>query len=504
MTRPLFSESAGHEFGTFFHHIGLVRHSLTPEVAKFLQDSIQNDHSWRESLSQEEVTRVAFEATSLFHEVRHLYDAFGTTAGVSIFAGHMKLLKEFCEEFYHLQSEDISWSLPLAQWAQNSLQPQPRRDFVRRGRAFHNGVSLFLAAFRPVAAEGHIEDLLAELDAVGGKVEAFPLRVMTHFQGATKPVTVFHPLGFETMMEGSAHAVVRNLVGHYFPEFVADELLMAIHAVDHDGDSSVVESRAADTTPPYMVADLLISRFLRSHGVEKFPRDIVLGLIDIVLSLSWLELVEVGPGITAAKFDGLGGLLVHALEQQSIDGLKKGVVKAPEAVDLGYKALLSALEEGGDWDTVTDDHSPLSSVMIWESYAAQNLTVPLIRARLETDHRAFRTQDGFVELLATMGAPPISVVDGRIGFSMPQRVIEAWGHVTMLEYVLHQMLEGRTNIDCARRFQTIPGIESLNYASKNSCADFVRTGCGRYEKGVFAPSPPCLFENVLHRCRLAR
>jgi hypothetical protein len=503
MKKPYFSEAASHEFGAFYHHLGLVRHSMTAEVAGFFRAAMGDDAGWGKRLETGEMTRIAFEATSLFHEVRHLYDAFGTLAGISLFGAQMSLLKSFCVEMHMLRREGLSWSLPLAGWAKAPELAQARRDFVRRARAIHSGTAMFLAAFKPVEVPGHIEELVVKVDGPGGAIDAFPLRFVSYVEDRATPKTVLCPLGFETFMEGNAHAVARNLVGSYFPPEVADELLMAVHVIDLD-DEDDAEAGIAGRTPPYMVVDLLISRFLRAHGVEQFPRNIVFGLIDIVLSQSWLEIIDIAPGVTGAKFDNLGGVLVDVLGQQSVEDLATGKVTAAPEIDAGYRALLDQLEKGGDWDTVEDDLSPLSSMMIWESYCAQHLTVPLLRARLASDHAAFRTHEGFAELLGKFGQLPVSVVDGGLRFNLPERVVQAWGHVTMIASILHQLLDGRERVDCPRRAETVPGIHACSFVAESDCANFIRTGCGRFEAGIFAPSPPCHFEDILRRCGLAR
>lgn len=503
MNGPFFSEAAGHEFGAFYHHLGLVQHSLTPEVAEFFKAAVADDPNWGAGLSTEETTRIAYEATSLFHEVRHLYDAFGTLAGISLFATQMSLLKSFCVEMHALQHGKLSWSLPLAEWAKPAELPQPRRDFVRRARAIHAGTALFLAAFKPVEVPGHIEQLVVKIDGPGGAIDAFPLRVVSYFQNQATPKTVLCPLGVETFMEGNAHAVARNLVGSYFPEEVAEALLMAVHVIDRD-DEQDAKAGIAGRAPPYMVVDLLISRFLRAHGVEQFPRNIVFALIDVVLSQSWFEIVDIAPGVTGAKFDNLGGVLVDVLAEQAIEDLAAGSVTAAPEIDAAYRALLGQLERGGDWNTVQDDLSPMSSMMIWESYCAQHLTVPLLRARLESNHAAFRTHEGFAELLGRIGPLPVSVVDGGLQHNMPERVMQAWGHVTMIASILHQLLDGRERLDCPRRAETVPGIRACSFAARSNCRDFIKTGCGRFEAGVFAPSPPCHFEDILQRCGLQR
>lgn len=494
MTGPLFSTSNAQEFGAFYHYIGLVQHSLNDDAVDAMRRSLAGDHSWRNDRAERDIIETAYRSTSLFHEMRHVVDAYGTMAGMSLFGGYMALLKDYCAELDILKQSGAT--LPLTRWVMEPNQPQERRDFVRRARAFTIGAKLFLGTYDPVAEPGHNEELLVSGKAGNGPIDAFPLRILLQENGELTPMTVYSPVGFEVFMEGNAHALARSMVDRLFPEFVADDLLMAIHAVEDDPDTDAGFKAHA---PPYMIADLLISRFLRHRGVDQFPRDIVIALCDIAMSLSIFRLEEVGPGLTGARFESLGRALIETLEMQDVDRLAKGEVVEPTIVTDLYKQMLGSLEQGGDWDTVPDDNSPLASVMIWESYVAQHFTVPLLKARLESNHHAFRSVDGFFDLLSTIITGPVLVTDKGVSADMPKRVFQAWGHVTMLASLFQQLVDGRSMLRCPRRFNAVPGIDHINFSMEGHCSQWAALGCGTYEAGVFAASPTCLFENALQK-----
>ncbi|MBT2246888.1 hypothetical protein JQK15_25665 [Sphingobium sp. BHU LFT2] len=504
-----FSAVEGQEFGSFHYHLGLVHHSFGEEEAGLVRTLMNGEPARQAALEPTpENVAAAFRVASLFHETRHLIDGFGTLAGISLFGKAMELLRELCHWASVFGAAGVGWQLPLRDWVMSKDCPQEMRDFVRRLRAFHQAEPHFLALFEPFAIEGHNEQMLIEVAGPDGRtLKAFPIRMTRAYSNAPENVTlisVLCPLGYEALVEGSAHAICRNLVAHLFPKDIADELVLAVRFKVLSDDDVGEEDSLLSSTPPYMITDLMISRFLRSRGVNQFPRDTVLGMTDLVLSQCWIETVELGKGLTGVKFDDFGDALLKNLEHQSVSALAQGRVETPERVDAGYRILLQSLEQGGDWDSVEDDLSPLSSVMIWESYCAQNLTVPLLRKRGETGHAAFQTNDGFFELLPIIQDAAIRAHEGQLQSALPKRVTQAWAHVVMLSALARQMATDKDELICPRRFGSIPGIASVNFAQQGHCDIHGKFGCGEFRPGVDVYEPPCLFEHGLRFLRLSR
>lgn len=503
----LFSAVEGQEFGSFHYHLGLIHHSFGDVEAALVRAAHERGSAHKEVLNPvAEDVATAFRVASLFHETRHLIDGFGTLAGISLFGKAMELLKELCRWASAFGSMGSVWQLPLRDWVMAADCPQEMRDFVRRLRAFHQAEPLFLAMFRPLTVQGHLEDMLVEVPSQGGSVlQAFPLRMVQTTSDNPEDVkllTVLFPVGFEAMVEGSAHAVCRNIVSHLFTEEVADELMFAVRFRDLENEGD--EDDLLASTPPYMVTDLMISRFLRSRGIEQFRRDTVLGLTDLVLGQSVIQTIDLDKGVTGVKFDNFGALLLDILKDQPLDGLAEGRVTPSDVFETGYATMLEGLEQGGDWDTVEDDHSPLSSVMIWESYCAQNLTVPLLRKRIETGHSAFQTDDGFYQLLPIIQDAALRTSGANLQSNLPLRVMQAWAHVVMLSALARQIATDKSVLICPRRFRAIPGIAALNFAEHGNCDMHAQLGCGAFEHGVFAHQPSCLFEGALRRFNLSR
>lgn len=504
-----FSAVEGQEFGSFHYHLGLIHHSFGEEEAALVKAALNRAPAQQDFLEPtDDDVATAFRVASLFHETRHLIDGFGTLAGISLFGKAMDLLKELCLWADAFSSTGSVWQLPLRDWVMSPECPQDMRDFVRRLRAFHQAEPLFLALFQPLPVQGHLDDMLVEVPMQDGRVlKAFPLRVgraTSNDPEDIELISLLCPIGYEAMVEGSAHAVCRNVVSHLFSKEIADELMFAVRFRDLSDEAETGEDDLLSSTPPYMITDLMISRFLRSRGIGQFERDTVLGLTDLVLGRCWIEIVEPGKGLTGVKFDDFGDALLRILEDQPLDGLANGRVTLPDSFDLGYGSLLRTLEQGGDWDTVDDDTSPLSSVRIWESYCAQNLTVPLLRKRIETDHKAFQTNDGFFELLPVIQEAALRARDGKLQSTLPPRVMQAWAHVVMLSAVARQIATDQRSLICPRMSRRIPGIASLNFAQQGHCDKHAELKCGIFRPGVFTYEASCLFEAALRRLNLSR
>ena len=426
----------------------------------------------------------------------------------SLFSARLEILKDFIALSQALRKVGMHWRLPLVKWAEEEGCPKQVRDFIRRARAFDVGSDIFISPFAPVEIDGHREDLSIELDYErGGKADAFPLRVGRIGQdGVERRRTVLFPLGLEALIEGSAHAFSRTFVGHYFQKSVSVQLEQRFKRIIAQDGHGRGDQRVAQTMTPYMVTDLLITRFLRRHNIPTFPRDLVLALTDRVLSTSVIRVQEQVPGTTEIHIDRVGGKLVDILQGHNPQDLGAGSLSDAPEVTAVYQSLLSAFEQGGDWQTVDDNGSALSSIAIWESYLAQHFIVPLLRERLATNHRAFTSYEGFLALLPKIGMPPARVANGVLILEiMPRRVQQAWWHQMMLGEILRQLIRGDGRVFCPRAHALVPGVITMNLALEGDCQQNLRLGCGTFRPAHAATRiPKCLFESGLQVCALER
>jgi hypothetical protein len=274
---------------------------------------------------------------------------------------------------------------------------------------------------------------------------------------------------------------------------------------DVSEDQAANDQIAAQMATPYMAVDLMIGRFLQGHGIFGYSRDLVFAAVDRVLSTAKIGLIEVQPGTTGLHFDRVGRMLLDLLESEDPELLKAGTISDNSVLTSAYKSLVADLEGGGDWESVKDDRSPLSSVKIWESYVAKNFMLPLLRERVATNGNVFTKHNEFLGLINRIGLPLVRVVNGKLVFGdMPERVQQAWVHQLMLGQILHQLVK-QGPIFCPRAFSTLPGIDTVNLAFETGCDAHIPMGCGTFRPGQRAATTPnCLFEHALRVSALER
>jgi hypothetical protein len=505
MILPIFSQTGDTQFGSFHYPLGLLEFDISAKGREGFERIRRGERFTAADGDEDALTQLAYEMMSLFHEMRHFVDMFGTVAGCALFGGYVARLKEFAEISGIMREAGMRWKFPIVKWSGENDCPVAVRKFIRQARAFSVGVDLFITPFNPVEIEGHCEDLLVELNYErGGKADAFPLRIGVIRDDKETLRTILFPIGLEALTEATAHALSRNLVGDYFPPSIAQRLEKRSATFDRE-DQATSERIAKQMAMLYMAVDLMISRFLQRHGIARYPRDLIFAVVDRVLSTAKIALIEVQPGSTALHCDRVGSMLLDILESEDPELLRAGTISDKSVLTSAYDSLVVGFESGGDWESVQDDRSPLSSVKIWESYVAKNFMLPLLRERVATKGRVFAKHNEFLGLINRIGLPPVRVADGKLVFgNMPERVQQAWVHQLMLGQILDLMVKEKT-IFCPRAFSTFPGIDTLNFAFESDCDAHIQVGCGTFRPGQTATTiPNCLFEHALRVSALER
>ena len=504
-----FSRPNDDAVGSFHYGLGLVEFTLSDPAHALIKDLFEGRSPSFGEIDDERLEVLAYEATSLVHEMRHFFDLFGTAGGCALFITRISILKQFAAVCTAMAGDNAPWRLPIEIFAAAADCPPNTRAFVRRARAFEVASQVYLAPFAPLEVEGHLSDLTVEVPFQGGgAVDAFPVR-MFRVAGEGRPVprTVLYPLGVETLLEGNAHAIARTFVERSFPKRIAQRFTQNVWTMDVS-DRAARDRRAAETIKPYMVTDLLITRFLKERGFDTFDRDAVLAATDRTLATCTLRVEEQVPGTTKVEIERAGAVLVDVLNHEEVKSLAKGLVEASADLTAAYRNFLRVIERLPDWTTIPDDLSPSSSIAIWEAYMARTFIVPLLRERLATDDKAFTTYDGFLALLPKIGLPPARVANGRLMLNvMPARVQQAWWHQMMLGDLMRQMIAGGELVLCPRAIapeDTIPGISTTNLAFEKQCAAHIKLGCGTFQPGRTSLAPRCLFEDSLRVSALRR
>ncbi len=480
------SRDSNVQYGSFNYPLALVEHSLTPETAGLIEQL-----SSRRTIDSDAID-AAYAAVSPIHETRHFYDQFGTFAGLSLFSARMQALRSFADASRRLAHEGRTWRLPLSRWLEDSDCPEAVRTFAKTAYADRVGSRVLIGAFKPFSVDRRIDDLIAQVDTdVGRKMDAATVRTVV--QGIIPPRhhTTLYPFGVEVLFEGSAHAIMRSCFGgasSALTEALEQRLRVTMTS----------EEALAEAVSPYMILDLLISRFMKDAGHPRFERDLVLGVADELLSCSAMKIQHLSAGLTSAEITAMGEKLTTVLKSGKIAELKRGRVPASNAAKAGYASMLNVIEKGGDWDAVDDDGSLYADILIWESYAMQHFAGPLLRLRHETKQAAFRTCVGFLGAMNRV-RPAAQVASGRISFhsEVPGRVREAWRRVAFADSFV-RALAGDGAILCPHAYGALPKLKNVGFSAEGSCATHMLLGCGAFNGGQQTHSPRCFFQRELH------
>lgn len=297
-------------------------------------------------------------------------------------------------------------------------------------------------------------------------------------------------------MEGSAHAMARSLAELIFPASVCDRLRHSTLACH--GES------AADVVTPYMICDLLISRYLRKAGIQEFPRDVVLAVVDRALAGSNLLGSSTKVGNVYFIINRADVAFMKVLSSSTAASLSEGIVADDPSESEMYRDILTNYEAGGSWQSIPAQSTLPMSLLVWESYIAKEVVVPILRHRLETNHECFRKELAFYRLVRNFGLPPATFANGHLSLNMPERVCSAWFHQLMIGEIVRQMFSASTSILCPRAHKLIPFISAAEFALPRKCDNHIRLGCGTFRTGHAGHTPDCLFENILKECQIRR
>jgi hypothetical protein len=379
----------------------------------------------------------AMRATAVLHEFRHLADCFGTIAGVSLFREYIRLLERFVHASRQASKElGRDWIFTAA--SRTDL-PAYLRTTLNRLVGYHVASKIFRAPFRPIVARDpdDIQQVPIELTPpplAFGKLPDSTVAAV-RLQYATLPATaeekprlsaLLHPIGFESLVEGNAIVVQRGVIQHRYGIDV--DRIMTMYPVLPSKRTRFEDDELAAAALPYSATDLTITKILRKNGRGSFPRDAVLQATDLCLSQARFESVE-DVGYLASSPGDAFIAIVEANSQE----LAEGRLKHPESVTKQYADLRTWIDEIPHHDRYANPFDLHAALGIIQSYALRQLTLPLVRERLETDHAAFTSAERSFGLLmklaeANQGFPGVLVSQQGITFSpsMSPQVRAAW------------------------------------------------------------------------------
>lgn len=439
-----------------------------------------------------EQQKFALSNTAYLHEMRHFFDCFGTYSGYNLFNHFAQLLSDFVEVSDRMSKEGLHWKLPLMSWLYEDSCPKFVRKFIRKAIVLKNANAKFNKPFEPILVEGTTDKYFVTLPYHDtGEVQAFPYAVTSIKGGENidwnnkKFSTYLMPLGFETLIEGNALAIQRSFFQGLSND--NDEFILKRLTAGKIGNVPVPTS--------YYVTDLLISKYLRSKNQPTFKRDSILALTDMTLAQGWIEEVELEmEGATAMSIDQVDDLFISNLHEAKINELVNGNVSYPQSFTNAYQSLLDELKKIPKPENVNpNDSTPLKSITIIRRFVVHNIVIPLLEERLATNHKAFSTYNGFIELLQKFSYPPFLVTkDGVKTNNVPEFVYQAWWHFIMIGQKVTHLMSNEDILRCPRANPLFAG-SSQNLAFGSTCRNNIKRKCGEWFSGNSMKQPSCLF-----------
>lgn len=506
--RMLFSRKQGKSIGTYEYRLALVHTTSSEEAIALLDNpSLVQRHAG----NTEKVLQLLLQATSDIHERRHYVDNFGTLAGITMFAAHMEGLKHFLGASRLLKHKKLEWQLPLSKWVGQSGCPAEIRGLRRYARSQNVALDIFNGNLERIVAPGHRAewwvDVPIDVEGFGEPMNtpAFPISMFTAKSeedaraGGGIATTVYSPLGYEALLEGTAHSLARTFVESFFPDVAQDFLvkygdpLRMQSSLDEAAQAQLIR----DHVNPYNITDLMISKALRAHGIQEFPRTLVRKLSDIALSKGLLRLEHLNESQTRCEIRNPAQALIDTLVKAQPGQLRDATLPYPDTLRILYESLLTSYKKGGDWDKVEHRQRDEAAVYVWESFLAHHVVVPLLERRIETEHASFYDADQSMAQLFDPGLPMVRVSNEQLTFqNIPDEVQTAWLHQMMQGEIAEQVLNDAELILCPRAHHLLPGMKSVDL-SGGHCARNKRRGCGSWQQGRENVMPSCLFTRTL-------
>ncbi|HWM66435.1 MAG TPA: hypothetical protein VNO35_07605 [Steroidobacteraceae bacterium] len=491
--------------GSFHHGLGLVEINWSDE-ARALRDDPGSIH--RYDADPQKQLRLVLEYTAVIHERIHHLHTFGTVAGVSLFTARLDFLRQFTRVAVNLRLAGTPWELPLTAWTQRADCPLEVKQLRRIARSFEVGSRAFLGAFQPFVQPEITEESWIIVPYQPPEknttipIPAFPksFSIQTADGQESHDMSLVYPLGYEAIIEGVAHSVVRSFAEQQFPSVSRD--LMAQYGLGrlelvHDPTGRSYPQQFVDSQYIYNVTDFMVSKFLRSHAIHAFPRDLVLRVSDIALSMGMVVVKHDGPAQSEIRWRMPGMLMIELLQKTAVAELSQGRIGYPSSIDKHYRFFQEHIEQNGDWHTVVNKEDFLRATHVWESFVAQNISRPLLDKRLATHHSSFATTEGLLELVFREPLPRIEVMNGSLKFeNVPEEVRRAWCILLFLNEIAQQVFADSRVLRCPRAHRLLPGMDRLDVAN-GRCNKHERLGCGSWIPGESKYSPDCLFTHSL-------
>jgi hypothetical protein len=442
----------------------------------------------------------------LYHELRHLHDAFGTCWGIRLFTRYMKLMQQFVTLLEDLRSLDTC-SLPLFQWSERPEAPDMVKAFIEAYRAYNREQQIVRCAFDLPWQEGPAPDadfVVLDIEDLGVQVPAFAVtadRIVINEDGDVSSVTPGHkivPIGLEVILEGIARQIqnfrVHTRYGQEVLELIEERLRT----------HPLLDAHEASDIPllPYAISDFMYSKIFARRGFTH--GDFAGGILaasDYALMPLHHDLDDDLGTDAAARSMHPGWRFVEVLQTaQLLNNPPRFVVATPPAHH--WAGLLRKHCEAG---YATGAPAGFPDYVEWQTF--RNFVIPLLRVREEVGDRAFIDPGTYVGLSSRLPQPEFVLIDGGLirfskGSSQSPRSWVAWA---ILDQVMLDMVDSKVAY-CPRyhRSKLHPYLKgtSLN-APPVDCEEELPKGCGWFGfDGDISHLPACEFRRFIQGFKL--
>jgi hypothetical protein len=467
--------------------------------------------------------RKALEIFAAVHEFRHFHDFFGTLAGITLFAHLIGMLKEFAAVVEQLRSDKLQWELPLPDWARKNACPDYVRVFVNRchvsqtaRQVFQGNPILFVenGASNEVWRDIEFRDI--NVPELRFSFPAFPFAVGIRPQTqrrVTQTVSVWRPIGFETLIEGTAQALQRSYLEEYWPPSVVRHAWkeMTRAAIPVIPGTESIEDLLSRSMLPYNTTDLLMSKFLRQQGIAHFDRDLLMQATDGSLMESFLLSKAEGiPSPIPDRKATLVGIEMSHPGARFVEVLTQSDWTQRDALLQLSPTSDMLLELRRKWAAGKKPHELIGSsrfdeIGVIDAFVRHEIIVPLLDLRIKYGNRVFTDCREYIARLQEF--PPPIMVGYTDGIGTPPAVdnaiLQKWCAFCFLVSVMEQLLRGGMVVSCPRAYSLVPGFNFFEMAESGGCSNHIRDRtCLIWSRGRQKLLPNCRFKYFIRRLGL--
>jgi hypothetical protein len=404
-----------------------------------------------------------------------------------------------------LSDDKLVLRLPMNVWVDEPSCPTYVTSFYRRLHTDIYRQGIFEGAIqivpRLITDEGVWRDFIVPPKT---RIPAFPLRIAWGIRGDKVPESGrsgirvhWVPIGFDTLVEGNAQALQDSLLRSVWPKDVVDEFeavqTQGITYLDDEGELDINETTGV-LAQPYRITNLLLSKYLRTKGINEFPLKWLLHLTDCALMGGYMP-----PFAEAGRISPPGGLFVALMDQTVWPKMASETPKFPTLSAENLTSFRRTIVDCAAPDQITNYYSAYGVLDYISSYVRHKIIAPLFDFRIKYGGEIFYDLEKYMEHVLDFPNPPMLIVDGdyRAHADADPEFTLWWSRYVMLSEIAEQAWSGRRIVCCPRAYPSFDGLASFHFVDPPGCdAAISEMRCGTWYENRSHPLPECYFEFI--------